>query len=92
MNACYSLILPLIIHLLICFHGIGETLTVGAKGVQHLNSPRISAIRQREREWEMMGSGRRSGTYSGEAVQMRHSRAMERQMRQARSQTQRIRF
>ncbi len=91
MNACYSLILPLIIHLLILFHGIGETLTAGAKGAQYLSSPRISEVRQREREWEMMGSGRRSRAYSAEVVQMRRSRAMERQMQQA-TRAQGIRF
>ncbi len=91
MNASYNLILPLILYLVIFFHGIGETLTAGAKGAQYLNSPRISEVRQREREWEMMGSGRRSRAYSAEVVQMRHSRAMERQMRQA-TRTQRIRF
>ena len=91
MNACYSLILPLIIHLLIFCNGIGETFTAGVKGVQYLDSPRISEARQREKEWEMMGSGRRSGAYSAEVVQMRHSRAMEKQMRQA-TRAQRIRF
>ena len=91
MNACYSLILPLIIHLLILCNGIGETFTAGAKGVQHLDSPRISAARQREREWEVMGSGRRSRGYSAGSEQMRHSRAMERQMRQA-TRAQGIRF
>jgi hypothetical protein len=92
MDVGYNLILPLIVYLLICFHGIGETFTAGVKGVEHLNSPRISEARQREEESEMMGSGRRSGAYSAESEQMRHSRAMERQMRQARSQTQRILF
>ena len=92
MNVLYSLILPFIMHLVICLHGIGETFTAGAKGAQYLSSPRISEVRQREKEWEMMGSGRRSQAYSAQAVQMRQSRMMERQMRQARSQTRRILF
>ena len=92
MSVGYNIILPLIIHLLILCNGIGEALTAGAKGAQYLSSPRISEVRQREREWEMMGSGRRSRAYSAQAVQMRHSRALERQMRQARSRAQRIRF
>ena len=90
MNVWYSLILPLIMHLVICLHGIGDTFTACAKGMRHLNSPRTSQVRQRERELEMMGSGRRSGAYS--ADQMRYNRVMETQMRQIRSQTQGIRF
>ena len=90
MNVLYSLILPFIIHLVIFFHGIGETFTAGASGMQLLNSPRTSQVRQREKEWEMMGSGRRSRGHS--ADQMRYNRMMETQMRQIRSQTQGIRF
>ena len=89
MNVLYSLILPFIIHLVIFLNGIGETLTAGAKGMKLLNSPRTSQIRQREKEWEMMGSGRRSRGYS--ADQMRYNRMMERQMQQA-TRAQGIRF
>jgi hypothetical protein len=90
MNAWYSLILPFLIHLVIFLHGISETLTAGAKGAQYLSSPRISEVRQREKEWEMMGAARRSGAQS--ANQMRYNLMMERQMQQARRQTQRILF
>ena len=89
MNAWYSLILPLIMHLVIGLHGIGDTLTAGARGMQLLSSPRTSQIRQREKEWEMMGAARRSGTYS--ADQMRYNRMMESQMQQA-TRAQGIRF
>jgi hypothetical protein len=92
MNAWYSLILPFLIHLVIFLHGISETLTAGAKGAQYLSSPRISEVRQREKEWEMMGAARRSGGYSAESQQMRYNRMMERQMEQARSQTRQILF
>jgi hypothetical protein len=90
MNAWYSLILPFLIHLVVFLHGIGETFTAGARGMQLLNAPRTSQIRQREKEWEMMGAARRSRGYSAE--QMRYDQMMERQMQQARRQTQRILF
>ena len=92
MNAWYSLILPFLIHLVVLLHGIGETLTAGAKGMEILNSPQTSQIRQREKEWEMMGAARRSGSYPAESQQMRYNRMMERQMQQARSQTRQILF
>jgi len=91
MNAWYSLILPFIIHLVVFLNGIGDTLTAGAKGMQLLNSPKISQVRQREKEWEMMGAARRSGAYSAEGQQVRYNLMMERQMQYAR-RAQSIRF
>ncbi len=89
MSVTYSFILPLILHLLIFLTGIGETFTAG---VQSFNSPRVAAAQQRERRQEMMETARGGGTYSAEVEQMRRNRMMERQMRQVRSRTGRIRF
>ncbi len=92
MSVSYNLILPLIVYLLSCYHGISETFSAGMSGVQHLDSPRISQARQRERRLEMTGSLRGSGAYSPESERMRQNREMIRQMRHAQSQAQRIRF
>ena len=89
MSATYSFILPLILHLLIFLTGICESFTAGA---QSFNSPRVAAAQQRERRQEMMETAMGGGTYSAEVEQMRRNRMMERQMRQVRSRTGRIRF
>ncbi|MHC4354738.1 MAG: hypothetical protein ACYTE3_23395 [Planctomycetota bacterium] len=92
MSVGYNLILPLILYLLSCYHGISETFSAGARGVQNLNYRQVSLTRQRERGLEMTGSARGSGAYSAETEQMRRNREMVKQMRHAQSRAQRIRF
>jgi hypothetical protein len=92
MSVGYNLLLPLILYLLSCYHGISETFSAGARGVQNLNYRQVSLARQRERGLEMTGSARGSGAYPAESEQMRLNRQMMRQMRQVQSQAQRIRF
>jgi hypothetical protein len=82
-----SLILPLILHLLICLNGIADSLTVGMTGPQDLYYPRMTQAQQSERELGLMESARGSRAYSARVTQMRHNRVMDRQMRQMRSRT-----
>jgi hypothetical protein len=84
-----SLILPLILHLLICLNGIAESFAVVMPASQDLYYPRMTAAQQSERELGFTESARGSRAYSARAEQIRHNRVMDRQMRQMRSRTRR---
>ncbi len=87
MGVFHSLIMPLILHLLICLGSAAESFTATMTGGQDVGYHRIAEARQSERELWMMESARGSGAHSAEIEQMRYNRMTERQMRQVRSRT-----
>ena len=89
MGVLCNLLLPLILHLLICLNSIAERLTVHMTGAQYLDYPRMTAAQQSERELGLMASARGSRAYTARVTQMRHNRVMDRQMRQMRSRIRR---